>query len=199
MDQFTDALQSILNSKGFLYSLMVLLIVVLTEVIKSPVKKRIEAYAKETSKPKQKLTFYFALLPLALAVIFVFIYYSWKNIGWDYSKFSYAGYFAEVGTFYVASEGLYVIVETIVKKIKSGVVSSIGDPTGLSFFEVVKKYNKAQKDEKAQAKVRKAEARNRRISEAKAKRIEELKRELEGLQTEEEKNKQTVEDSTKVL
>lgn len=122
MNDLVNTLEAILQSKGFAYSLAVLLTVIITELVKKPLKRKATEKATAEKIPKEQLTFWLMFIPMGLSLVFTFIYYSWIDCGWDFSTFSYAGYFSEASAFYVASEGLYVVFENIIKKIKADVV-----------------------------------------------------------------------------
>lgn len=127
MNDFINTLQSVLESKGFIYSVAVLLTVIITEIVKKPLKRKILFATAKENKPANTLTFYLSFIPLGIGVVFIFIYYSWIDISWNFSSFSYASFFSELGTFYAMSQGVYIMLENVVKKIKSDAVSNNKD------------------------------------------------------------------------
>lgn len=89
MQNFTDWLANIYNSYGFKAFVIVILAIVLTNVIKHPIIRRAEEYARKYNLEKSVVTKWVALIPygisfmanLAFVIVFAAVNKDW-SINW---------------------------------------------------------------------------------------------------------------------
>lgn len=158
MEQISKFFQDIMSSYGFWGCVVVVIVTIISQFIKLPLKKIIENHTNKMGTDKKVLTCWLSFLPLVVSLIVTFVFYSWRMIKWDFSLFVWYEYFSEVAVFAGLSTALYELIDGFAKAQVSKAISAIGDDylKGMTASEVMQKYRElkqTQKEEKKEAKV----------------------------------------------
>lgn len=185
MEEVAKLLQSVVQSYGFWGAVAVIVIMIVTQLVKWPLKKKAEEWAEKANIDKKAVTVWFVFIPVLVSLIVTFVFYSWRGVGWDYSQFSWASYFSQASVLSSVSVALYEAIDACVKaklaKEKKAIAQASGsaEVESLSASQIVSAYSKVKASSKA---AKKAAKENAKVV-AKAKKIESLKAELAELES----------------
>lgn len=87
-------------------AIVIVAIIILTWIIKGPIKKAGLRYAEKYSVDKSAVTWVISLIPYALALIAAFVISLWEN-KWDISKVDWATVVKQMAVLAGASQGVY--------------------------------------------------------------------------------------------
>jgi hypothetical protein len=187
MEEVAKLLQSVVESYGFWGAIAVIVIMVATQLIKWPLKKKAEAWAGEAKVDKKAITAWFVFIPIVCSLIVTFIFYAWRSLSWDFSKFSWSSYFSISSVLASVSVALYEAIDAFVKAKLAKEKKAIAEATGSKEVETLSasQISKAYSDVKAATKLAKKQAKEVAEKKEKAKKIEELESELAKLKSDE--------------
>lgn len=180
MEEVANLLQSMVQSFGFWGAVAVIVIMVITQLVKWPLKSKAEKWADAAKIDKKAVTVWFVFIPIVISLIVTFVFYSWRSLDWKFSEFSWSSYFSIASVFSSVSVALYETIDAFVKaklaKEKKAIASASGstEVEALTATEISKAYAKVKETAKAEKKAAKAVA----AKEKKAKEIKELEAKL---------------------
>ena len=187
MEEVAKLLQSVVQSYGFWGAVAVIVISVVTQLVKWPLKNKAEEWADKAKIDKKAVTVWFVFIPIVVSLIVTFVFYSWRMVKWDFAQFSWATYFSIASVFSALSIALYEAVDAFVKAKLAKEKKAIAEATGsaeveaLSPAQITDAYSKLKATAKASKKLAKENAKK----EKKAKEIADLKAQLAKLEKEE--------------
>lgn len=158
MEEISEFFKSVMSSYGFWGCAVVIIVTIIAQLVKKPLKNIMEKQASKTGTDKKVLTCWLSFLPLAISLIVTFVFYSWRELNWCYSSFSWYKYLSEASVFAGLSTALYELIDAFVKAQISKAITAIGDEytKEMTASEVLSKYKdikKATKQAEKEAKV----------------------------------------------
>ena len=185
MEEVARFFEGVMRSFGFWGCVIVLIVTIAAELIKIPLKELAEKWSKENKTEKSVITKYFAFLPYALSLIATFIFYAWKELGWDMEKFSWTTYFSEVITFGSLAVALYEILSLVKKSIVAKAANATGlDTSTTPSSEIMAAYNRLNAAKKKALKAENSELNEKSKIAKKAAKIAKLNAQIEKLNKE---------------
>jgi hypothetical protein len=175
MQELLNIVTNLVKTYGYWVAIDIGVVAVATELIKIPLKSKIEAWAVSTHNDKAALTCWLMFLPMAVALVVNFVFYAWRTCQWHFASWDIKEYSASTVTVYGASVALYESVSVWAKKVLSGQKKAIAAATGskevdaLTLTQIRAAYKAVKAESKAKAKQAKAEAKAKSEAEAKAK------------------------------
>lgn len=185
MEEVAKFLEEVMRSFGFWGVINVLIISIIAQLVKIPLKKYAEKWSHQNKTEKSVITKYFAFLPYVFSLIATFIFYSWKELGWDMESFSWTTYLSEVVTFGSLAVALYEIISLVKKSIVAKAANATGlDTSTTSSSEIMAAYNRLNTAKKKALKAENSELNQKSKVAKKAAKIAKLNAQIEKLNKE---------------
>lgn len=185
MEEVARFFEGVMRSFGFWGCVIVLIVTIAAELIKIPLKELAEKWSKENKTEKSVITKYFAFLPYVLSLIATFIFYSWKELGWNMEEFSWTTYFSEVITFGSLAVALYEILSLVKKSIVAKAANATGlDTSTTSTSDIMAAYNQLKNAKKTAKRAESNVADKKSKAAKKAAKIAKLNAQIEKLNKE---------------
>lgn len=112
MEQFIEFFTNIMNTYGFWGCIIVIIVSILSQLVKLPLKKII---TKKYGDNKKIITCWFSFLPIILSLGITFVFYSWRDLNWQFELFNWSTYITHSVVYGGLSTALYEMIDGFVK------------------------------------------------------------------------------------